>query len=203
MKPSYTLAVFAFGFSTASCFNPSIESGSFTCTSQCPEGQRCVEGVCISGAIEPDVRHADATPPPDGSLEKGRVYMDGSIPKDAAGCADEANEPNNSSATATALGSTTTISGLAICYPGDVDHFSIRVQQATRLRVSVQFAHADGDLDAVLLDPDGQTIDESKGVDDGEVVEMASGAPATDRYIIGVAGYDGAVNSYSLLIEVL
>jgi hypothetical protein len=129
--------------------------------------------------------------------------MDGSIPEDAAGCADEGSEPNNSSSTATVLGASSVVSGLAICYPGDRDHLSYRVSQGTRIRVSVQFSHADGDLDAVLLDPGGQTVDESKGFTDGEVVEMAAGAAKTDRYIVGVVGYDGAVNSYSLLIEAL
>jgi hypothetical protein len=125
------------------------------------------------------------------------VHLDGAVTTDAGGCPDAASEPNNTSATATRVPDPGVVTG-AICYPGDVDHMKLRVPAGMRLTVTVRFVHVDGDLDAVLLDPGGQTIDESKGYSDSEVVEMAAAAPEADDYIIGVVGYGDAVNTYSL-----
>jgi hypothetical protein len=190
----------------AGCFNPQIPSGAFFCaapTRLCPEGQKCIQGVCVSSAIQPDglPPPADMGRRPDGAVPKGALRLDGSTPGDAAGCADAALEPNNSLATATPLGDATERSGLAICYPGDVDTFLVRVPAGLRLRVTVHFTNADGDLDAALLDPDGHTIDESKGYGDDEVVETVSAVSRTANYAVGVKGFLDAVNTYSLQID--
>ena len=189
-----------------SCFDPDIPCGAFYCDPErprCPAGQTCDRGVCVCPAAPPDglSPRTDATLPPDGKPEKGPVHLDASVPQDAGDCDDAALEPNNSSATATALPDNPgSVSGKEICYPGDVDHMRFRVPAGSRLRVTVNFMHADGDLDVVLLNPNGQTIDESKGFSDSEVVEMAAATASTGNYTIGVVGYGDAVNIYSLEI---
>jgi hypothetical protein len=185
-------------------FDPDIPSGAFQCEApdfRCPAGLECIKGRCLSAAIQPDgTSSSDAEIRPDGSTIKGILYLDGAVSADAGECADANREPNNSSNTATFLASLGNYS-LEICYPGDVDHLSILVPAGERLRATIQFSHAEGDLDAALLDPDGGTVVESKGYDNSEVLLMDFDAPVSGRYIVGVVGHGGAVNRYTLELE--
>ena len=188
-------------------FDPDIPSGAFYCDPKqprCPGGQECRRGVCVASGVQPDgvLPRADAAPPPDGVPPKGPVHLDGSTVDDAGGCADAAFEPNNSFMTATVLPNDPgVVTGKEICYAGDIDHMRFRVPVGQRLIVTVNFTHADGDLDAVLLDDNGQTVDESKGYQDSEVVEMPAPITTTRNYVIGVVGFGDAVNTYSLRID--
>ena len=64
--------------------------------------------------------------------------------------------------------------------------------------VSIDFLHANGDLDMVLHDAEGNWIDGSYGVQDGETIDL-EGLPAGDYYL-DVYGYAGASNDYSLSV---
>lgn len=214
-KPRLRAAAFALaaiGCNPLNPFDPEIPSGAFNCDPVervCPAGQECKRDItggyiCVSEVVPPDGLSppADAAPPSDGAEQKeGPVHLDGAVFADAGGCVDAGREPNNSSTAASLLSSLGTNYALEICYPGDVDHMSFTVPVGERLRATIQFSHAEGDLDAALLDPNGATIDESKGFGDTEVLQMGFSAPTTDRYIIGVVGFQGAVNTYSLLLE--
>lgn len=109
-------------------------------------------------------------------------------------CLPDALEPNDPPA-ATVLGHGD-VAGLTICR-GDVDDFALAPPPSGRMLVRAVFRHADGDLDAVLLDAAGMLVESSSSIDDDEALgPFGSGGTWTVR----VVGYDDAVNTYSLLV---
>jgi hypothetical protein len=106
-------------------------------------------------------------------------------------CGDEANEPNDAFDTATLIAGGA-ISG-NICSAGELDYFVIDGSDA--VRVSVEFVHAEGDLDVKVLGADGESIGSSAGTTDSEVVEANGGD------VIQVYGYRDATGLFSVTVE--
>jgi hypothetical protein len=114
-------------------------------------------------------------------------------------CMDDAYEPNDSPAQATALNAGT-YSGLAIC-SGNEDWYKIQLHAADNLDVSIDFTNALGDLDLEVYAPDGTTLlGRSDGTTDGESLSFRV-LPATGFYYVRVLGYQGAQNTYTLTLS--
>lgn len=75
------------------------------------------------------------------------------------------------------------------------DWFSLAAG-AGRVQIRLAFTHADGDLDLVVLDADGNELGASRGTEDVELVAFDLAAPAT--IYIGVDGFVDAQNDYAL-----
>jgi hypothetical protein len=113
----------------------------------------------------------------------------------STGCSDDGFERNNTLATAAALGAGTQ-DGLMVC-PGDDDYFSVASSAGT-FRASIQFIHAQGDLDMELLSASGSVLSSSTGSGDSETVQADLSSDQT--VTVHVYGYSGASNRYSLSI---
>ena len=106
-------------------------------------------------------------------------------------CGDEANEPNDDLASATAIANEASGN---ICAAGDVDHFVIDAA-AGDVVVTLEFVHAEGDLDMKVFDASGASVASSAGTSDTETVN------ATGGQIVQVYGYSGATGLYTLTVE--
>ncbi len=90
-------------------------------------------------------------------------------------CNPDANEPNDDAQSATALADGASLQG-EVCY-GDEDHFLVQVDPGCVGEVTLDFVHAENDLDLVLFDhDDGIWVDRSETLDDGESVSYTLGA---------------------------
>jgi hypothetical protein len=89
--------------------------------------------------------------------------------------------------------------GWEICYPGDIDIFSIDRQMGNPLEVNINFDHDKGDLEAALLDRDGYVLNFSRTTNDIEKIKMVA-APESGSYLIAVWGFKGATNTYDIEI---
>jgi hypothetical protein len=200
--------------SLASCFNPEMGERPFLCAKngdkKCPDGYVCKAQagaeVCVteSAASDGSVTKPEKRILTDAELmpsKEGSVYLDGAKVQSSAGCLDESSEPNNTSATATKITGQGLIPDWEICYPGDVDHYSIELDAGRKLIVRILFSNKNGDLDAALLDPDGFVIDTSRGTDDNEQLQTTT--TKKGKYIFGVYGFGPAVNRYNLDIQIL
>lgn len=87
------------------------------------------------------------------------------------GC-DDPNEPNDSDVTAKPL--TGLLTG-TICDGSDLDFFSFEVEnQDDQIYITVEFDHADGDLDAAVYSPSGILAANSISVNDNEYITVRS-----------------------------
>lgn len=194
----------------AGCYSPTLGDTPFVCAStgkQCPDDYRCdkQKNVCVRESVpipdaSPDAELTDAQLAPS---KEGPVYVDGSVVQSSEGCDDKAAEPNNTTDTAFKLMNTGRITDWQICYPGDVDHYAIELSTGQQLTVRVLFKQdsADGDLDAALLNPDGQVIVTSRTADANETIELPT-ASVPGTYVIAVYGFGPATNRYDLDISI-
>ena len=104
----------------------------------------------------------------------------------ASDCTEEAGEPNDVVAQATAV---TTTASAAIC-DGAPDHW--QVDGAGSFTVTVRFTHAAGDLDLRAVDASGRELSRSEGTTDTERLTIT--APGR----VAVYGYGGATGAYTL-----
>ncbi|MEM7244445.1 MAG: hypothetical protein AAF533_03835 [Acidobacteriota bacterium] len=114
-----------------------------------------------------------------------------------ADCIDDPREPNElwESAPAVEPG----LSQQLVLCEGDSDHFRIAVQAGETLTAEIDFEHALGDLDLVLLDPAGAELDFSNGTTDSERVEVTPTVEGV--HAIRVLGKDPTdENLYTLLV---
>jgi hypothetical protein len=191
------------------CFNPDLGPNPFLCAKsgepKCPEGYVCQTrlgaGVCVKeGAADAGLPKVEQRILTDAELEPskvGPVYLDGAVAQPAGNCADKDVEPNNTGDTAYAITGQGSIPGWEICYPGDVDQYAFDLKMGQRFLVKVKFSNSKGDLDAALVDPQGQVIAESRGVTDEEILRYTS-VEADGRYVLGVYGFGPVVNTYDL-----
>jgi hypothetical protein len=106
-------------------------------------------------------------------------------------CADDPFEPNDAPSSAKTLASGT-YEDLALC-SADEDHYRFTVPSGHTLTVSIDFDHAEGDLDLELYA--GNTVaDGSYSVANSESVS----ASGSTTYIARVYGYSGAAARYTL-----
>lgn len=199
------LALLALGAS--GCFNPSLGDWPFQCANtgkRCPDEYVCVQQgsaeICVKEGQQPgpDIG-VDQFKPFDGTLpasKDGQVFIDGSTYIPTPGCADAADEPNNTFDSATPLTGQGLVPNWEICHAGDVDHYRVTLNSGQSLIVEAQFKHSDGDLDMALLDPKGFVIRDARSEDSNERIEYA--VTQSGDYVIAVWGYDGAVNTYDL-----
>jgi len=113
-------------------------------------------------------------------------------PPPPAACVEETYEPNDTRASAAAIGVGTFTAG--ICGAND-DYFAVSL--TGRWRVDLDFRHSDGDIDLFALDASGRVIGTSDSPDDDESLTVTG--PATLR----VLGYEGARAAYRLTLTEL
>ncbi|MCA9582379.1 MAG: PPC domain-containing protein, partial [Myxococcales bacterium] len=115
-----------------------------------------------------------------------------------SGCMSDYLEPNNDqSAPALEPG---TYSALYLC-PGESDYYGITVEEGDRIYLKVTFLHADGNIDAEILKPDGSVVAKGDSLDDDEIVSVT--ATEGGEYSARVFGSAGsATSSYGLFLSV-
>ncbi len=128
-----------------------------------------------------------------------KVYNDGpydetpyQISLNVSPCVEDANEPNDTPATATPLPAGTPIAGQTC----NDDFYSVPLVGGQKLDASLNFTNANGDLQLDLDDPSGSTLLSSTGVSNTEKVSYV--APSTGTYLLRVYGFQGAENAYTL-----
>lgn len=109
------------------------------------------------------------------------------------------NEPNDDRDTATQI-QPRPIDDLQIV-DGEADYYAFNVEAGSSIESQISFDHSEGDLDLRLENPDGQVIDRSYSVSDGESVS-ASRVDQTGTYYIHVYGFGGASANYDLDVDV-
>lgn len=186
------------------CYNPDLGETPFRCAAddpQCPGGYICHQGICVT-SIPPDQGIPDRKLLDDSQIlpsKEGPVFLDWALTKPAGTCADADSEPNNNALDATDLpqGLST---GWEICYRGDVDQFKYQLKKGESLTVKVDFTHSNGDLDAVIFDPDGFEAGNSRSTTSNEEIKIV--AQQTGYYIIGIWGFNFDTNTYDLEVTV-
>ena len=129
----------------------------------------------------------------------GEDFYDDNYNNYIANAADDRFEDNDEMATAALLNlnAQSEWSNLIInMADADWYRFTLNGEGKPGDEVSLDFLHGNGDLDMTLYDADGNWIDGSYGVQDGETIDL-EGLPAGDYYL-DVYGYAGASNDYSL-----
>lgn len=121
--------------------------------------------------------------------------------KSSAFCSDADSEPNNDIASATPVNKFgTVISGWQICYAGDTDYYGLDLDAGQQVEVTVRFLHADGDLEAAFLDPEGSVLLESRS--EGDFESLRAKATKTGRHFFVVRGFREATGPYDFNIQV-
>ncbi|MBN2358720.1 MAG: PPC domain-containing protein [Deltaproteobacteria bacterium] len=83
---------------------------------------------------------------------------------------------------------------------GDDDWFSVALRAGQTVRVRLQLAHSNGDIDIALHSPSGAVMRTSARVSDLE--EIKEEAATTGTYGVRVYGYRSAANNYTLAVDV-
>ena len=185
---------------------PALPAG----TSQAVDTVVTVPADATDGAHELVVRLDDTSVVAEGAEDDNEARIGLSVAA-AAVCASDAFEPNRAPAddgtgAVAAVVTQGTYENLVVC-GNDTDWYAIDLAPGEGLRVDVNFVHADGDIDIVLYEPDGETsVTDSRGTGNTETVEFF-GTPAGGRYYLKVIlyGADGAANpsnTYTLDVTV-
>jgi len=120
-------------------------------------------------------------------------------PTQPTGCVDDRFEDNDTCAAAAPV-TPGTYPNLQVC-SGDNDFFSVDLKAGDTLTVTISFSHPQGDLDMVLFDTDCSTeLSRSNSTTDNE--EVTGTAAADGTYFVLIYGYEGAENSYDMVVEV-
>ncbi len=122
--------------------------------------------------------------------------LDPNDPRDARACVADDQEPNEDEGGAHPLplvGGTAVADG-RLCL-ADVDWYAVEIPAGATLVVDLEFVHADGDLDARLLDPAGALYAVAASATDNERFEVPDAAPGAWRI-----GISGARNDYTLRV---
>ena len=109
---------------------------------------------------------------------------------------DDEFEDNDSTSTATSLTTGLQIAGI-VC-PDDQDWFGISVAVGEVISATMNFNHADGDIDMTLYDPAGIPVDSAISESDNEMITHT--ATQSGMYKLEVTGVSLAKNRYSLVI---
>jgi hypothetical protein len=127
----------------------------------------------------------------------------GGVTTQAAALVDDTYEQNDSRGTARNLGTLSgprTVSGLVMGDAYDWFRFTTTRRGGTGDSVSIDFQHAQGDLDLRLYSSTGTLLKSSVGAGDGEQVSLSG--LAAGIYYVRVNGYLGATNpAYSLRVN--
>jgi len=110
----------------------------------------------------------------------------------------DCEDGNDSASTATAIEPGAAATNARIC-ASDVDFYSFTVDEAGTVDVTITFAHANGDIDAELLDASGSRIRSATSANDNETLHAQLDA---GTYRIRVYGYNGAENTYGIAVSI-
>jgi hypothetical protein len=113
-------------------------------------------------------------------------------------CADDELEENDTQETAREVAPGSSYEALQVC-AFDEDWYVVQLDQGCTLTVRIEFVHANGDVDMFVDDGQGNS-EISAGTDDFE--EVSYTADATGPHYIGIYGFDGALNAYSMNVAV-
>lgn len=141
--------------------------------------------LAVAAGWTPDENGQDVTEPVDTGLPP------------APPCVQDPFEPNDELASPTPL--TGDAYGFTIC-GADEDWFSFVVQPNEVIDITVAFVHADGDLDASLVEPSGTLVDNQVSTTDNEVFTWMNDTTAPLAILVQVYGYAGAENTYDMLV---
>jgi hypothetical protein len=110
-------------------------------------------------------------------------------------------EPNNTIADATVLGSVPEVilTDLTIHDAADVDVFRITANETGKLIVNVLFEDVSGDLNARILDTNGNLIADSASITDNE--RLVIPVVGQETYYVEVNGFGDDTNCYDLELE--
>ena len=134
-------------------------------------------------------------------VSTGFTYSLSMSETEVSDCLDDGFEPNQSPAQTAVL-----VPGqhddLMVCV-GDADWYSISLASAEFITVDVAFAHADGDIDISLIDPNGQPAESSMTMTDNESLSflpLMSGDYILNVQVVNESDSDFGV-PYSIEIE--
>ncbi len=151
-----------------------------------PNNGQCEDGCAVTGCTAPLV------------CDAARGHC-----SDAAGCAADAREDDDTAATAAAI-TAGMQSGLTSC-AGDEDHFALDLTIGDTVTIDVRFAAAEGNVDVELRDPSGAVV--ASGVSttsDEQITFVATAAGAHTIRVWLVADYGPATGApYSIEVAVM
>ncbi len=143
---------------------------------------------------------ATDTPTPTPTTPPGPTNTPTPTPTQPTGCVDDGYEDNDTCGAARKV-TPGTYRNLQIC-SGDDDYFAVDLQAGDALTMDILFSHDLGDLDVTLYDADClTTLDTSHSTSDNERVAHTAAADVTAK--LRVYGYQGAENSYEIVVNVL
>lgn len=92
-----------------------------------------------------------------------------------------------------------------ICDIDDKDYYAMDLSVGGSIDITVNFIHAEGDIDTRLLDERGKTLDSSSGTGNSETMQLVS-VPQSGRYFVYVFPYSGTNpqldrESYTLVVS--
>lgn len=88
-----------------------------------------------------------------------------------------------------------TYNDLLLCSPSDLDYYRVFVPAGATITGTINFTHADGDLDLRLLNSSNQQIDESRTMANSESVSATNSGMGAN-YTIAVISAGGTFSSY-------
>jgi len=141
---------------------------------------------------------ATDTPTPTPTTPPGPTDTPTPTPTQPTGCVDDGYEENDTCGAARKA-TPGTYRNLQIC-SGDEDWFAIDLKAGDAMTVTILFSHAQGDLDMRLYDTDCST-QRAYGGSTTSNEEMSYTATADGTYSINIYGFQGAENSYDMVVE--
>jgi len=116
---------------------------------------------------------------------------------------DDIYEDNDNVDTATAISPTTVYHAIACSLDGDVNHdgdlFSLRVDAGCSIEATIEFTHANGDLDMVVYTRTSGFLGEG-GSSDTDNESITYTATSSDEYFISIIPYQTMGNQYALQV---
>jgi hypothetical protein len=149
--------------------------------------------VCTRALAPPE--SIEVLAPPESGIDGG---TDGSFDGGPTLCFPDALEPNDTRETATPS-SSGFIDGLTIC-DMDVDYFSYQLGMGDLFRATINSDPTLGDLDAILIDPDGMFVAIASSNESTDILEhdvLTSGV-----YALEVFGFGGQRGAYNLDVSI-
>jgi len=147
---------------------------------------------CLGSTVTFDVTVLEL--PDSGVFDSGGIADSGICISDDGGF-----EPNDTVEQATPIGFGT-YTDLVIC-PADVDNYRLSLTPGEGFEARILHDFASGDLDAILIDPNGNIVVVAATEEDVEVVHWTAVDPGD--HFLEIFGFGGQQNDYTLTIESL
>jgi hypothetical protein len=182
---------------------------------ECPDGQVCNEdtgqcGECFKDADCAEGQACNLTDnvceDPDDRCQNDNDCADDETCNRVSGeceglseCQPDSFEPNDDRDAARGIGDGS-FEGLRIC-ENDEDWYEFDVQAGNALEINVEFAHASGNIDLELYDPNQRRYGFASSNSDNERI-FAENLPLSGSYRLRVFALEGARNGYTLRVTV-